>query len=231
MEKITNPYSKLDLGKEINPTGLDKNVGEEILEYLDEHPQSYVLNCGTGNTTLKDNRVVHLDIFHYNIVDVISDANNLPFKENSFDAIFCHAVLEHVKYPFEVAKQFSKILKPQGYLSASIPFLFPYHDVPDHYCNFSTSGIKVLFKNFTPIATGVLLGPWYALYNIIGNYKKMLKRVYKDKPTSWLEKFRVFLIYRLLSWAMKFNHKTIALTEEEENILAGIVYFKGYKNP
>jgi len=180
MEKITNPYSKLDLGKKTNPAGLDTNTGEEILEYLAKHPQSYVLNCGAGNTTLKDNRGVHLDIFHYDIVDVIADANNLPFKENSVDAIFCHAVLEHVKYPFTIAKQFSKILKPNGYLSASIPFLFPYHDVPDHYCNFSTSGIKVLFEDFTPLATGVLLGPWYALYNIIGNYKKMLKRVYKD---------------------------------------------------
>jgi len=230
MKKIKNPYSKLDLEKSTNPTRLDKNIGEEISSYLAKHPQSYVLNCGAGNTTLKDARVVHLDIFHYDLTDIISDANHLPFKENSFDAVFCHAVLEHVKYPFDIAKQFSKILKPKGYISASIPFLFPYHDIPDHYCNFSSSGIRVLFQDFTPLETGVLLGPWYALYNIIGNYKKMLKRVYKDPATSRAEKVRVFFIYTLLSWGMKFNHKTIKLTEEEENLLAGAVYFKGFKN-
>jgi len=116
-----------------------------------------------------------------------------------------------------------------NYVSASIPFLFPFHDVPDHYFNTSTSGIKSLFGDFNPTSTGVLLGPWYALSNINGNYKKMLKRVYKDPTTNLFEKVRVFCIYRLLSWAMKFDHKKIALHEEEKNILAGAVYYKGLK--
>ena len=116
-------------------------------------------------------------------------------------------------------------------MSAAVPFLFPFHDVPDHYFNTSTSGIQSLFSDFQPIQTGVLLGPWYALTNIIGNYKKMLKRVYKASNTRFLEKCRVFFIYRLLSWAMKFDHKKIALIEEEENILAGAGYFQGKKNP
>jgi hypothetical protein len=57
----------------------------------------------------------------------------------------------------------------------------------------------------------------------------MLKRVYKDRQEGVLERIRVFFIYRLLSWGMKFNHQTIALTEEEQNVLAGAVYFKGKK--
>ena len=71
---------------------------------------------------------------------------------------------------------------------------------------------------------------WYDLQNIIGNYKNMLKRVYRDQQVGILERIRVFSIYRLLSWGMKFNHQTIALTEEEQNVLAGAVYFKGKKN-
>ena len=57
----------------------------------------------------------------------------------------------------------------------------------------------------------------------------MLKRVYKDQQVGILERIRVFFIYRLLSWGMKFNHQKIALTEEEQNVLAGAVYFKGKK--
>jgi len=57
----------------------------------------------------------------------------------------------------------------------------------------------------------------------------MLKRVSKDRQVGILERIRVFFIYRLLSWGMKFNHQKIALTEEEQNILAGAVYFKGKK--
>jgi len=226
---LKNPYSKLNKNKLENATSLDENDGTEIQKYLKDNPSHFVLNCGSGNTTLLDKRIIHLDIFQYKIIDVISDAGEMPFRENSFNAIFCHAVLEHVKNPFLVAEEFSRLLKSSGYISISIPFLHPYHDVPDHYFNATTSGIKTLFENFESVSTGVLLGPWYAFQNIIGNYKKMLKRVYKDKDSSWVERIRVFCIYRLLSWGMKFNHKTIQLTEEEQNLLAGAVYFKGIK--
>ena len=120
--------------------------------------------------------------------------------------------------------------KVNGYIECSVPFLFPFHDVPDHYCNFSTSGIQQLFLDTKLIDVGVLLGPWYAMNNIVGLYKKMLKRVYKDSTTSWVEKIRVFIIYRLLSWGMKFDHSTINLTENEKNVLAGAVYIKTRNN-
>ena len=227
---MKNPYSKLNTLKEINPTGLSEASDGEMPEYLKKNPGHKVLNVGSGNTTLVDNRVVHLDIFRYEVIDVVADASHLPFPDRSFDAVFCDAVLEHVKNPFQVVDEFSRVLKEEGYVSAGVPFLFPYHDVPDHYFNFSSSGIKILFKDYQPIQTGVYLGPWYALQNIIGNYKKMLKRVYKDRQVGILERIRVFFIYRLLSWGMKFNHQKIALTEEEQNVLAGAVYFKGKKN-
>ena len=226
---MKNPYSKLNTLKEINPTGLSEAREVEMPEYLKKNPSHKVLNVGSGNTTLVDNRIVHMDIFRYEVVDVVADASHLPFPDRSFDAVFCDAVLEHVKNPFQVVGEFSRVLKEEGYVSVGVPFLFPYHDVPDHYFNFSISGIKSLFKDYQPIQNGVYLGPWYALQNIIGNYKKMLKRVYKDRQEGILERIRVFFIYRLLSWGMKFNHQTIALTEEEQNVLAGAVYFKGKK--
>ena len=226
---MKNPYSKLNTLKEINPTGLNVASEGEMPEYLKKNPSHKVLNVGSGNTRLVDNRIVHMDIFRYEVVGLVADASHLPFADRSFDAVFCDAVLEHVKNPFQVVGEFSRILKEEGYVSVGVPFLFPYHDVPDHYFNFSSSGIKSLFKDYKPIQTGVYLGPWYALQNIIGNYKKMLKRVYKDRQEGILERIRVFFIYRLLSWGMKFNHQTIALTEEEQNILAGAVFFKGKK--
>ena len=230
-QRLKNPYSKFNSLKAKNPINLDKTSPGGLPEYLEKNPGHRVLNVGSGNTNLIDKRVVHLDIFRYEIIDLIADASHLPFADRSFDAIFCDAVLEHVKNPFQVVDEFTRVLKEEGYVNIGVPFLFPYHDAPDHYFNFSTSGIKSLFKDYQPIKTGVHLGPWYALQNIIGDYKKMLKRVYKDSKTGVVEKVRVFLIYRFLSFGMKFNHQKIALTEEEKNILAGAVYFKGKKKP
>ena len=226
---IKNPYTRSNYSQESNPCNLYETGNEKISEYLEKYQDHKVLNVGCGETSLVDDRVVHLDLFKYNNIDVIADATLLPFANDSFNAIFCHEVLEHVKNPFQVVDEFIRVLDKEGYVDIGIPFLFPFHDVPDHYFNVSSSGIRSLFKEFQPIETGVLKGPWYALANIIGNYKKMLKRVYKDPKTRIFEKIRVFCIYRLLSWGMKFNHKKIALTEEEQNILAGRVYFKGKK--
>jgi hypothetical protein len=124
------------------------------------------------------------------------------------------------------------VTKVSGYIECTAPFLFPFHDVPNHYhyCNFSTRGIQQLFSDTKLIDVDVACGPWHAMDNIVGIYKKMLKRVYKDSTTSRVEKIRVFIIYRLLSWGMKFDHSTINLTEQETNVLASAVDIKTRNN-
>jgi 2-polyprenyl-3-methyl-5-hydroxy-6-metoxy-1,4-benzoquinol methylase len=51
----------------------------------------------------------------------ITDADNLPFKENNFDVIFCLEVLEHVIDPDVVLNQIFKLLKDGGVCFISIP--------------------------------------------------------------------------------------------------------------
>ena len=153
---MKNPYTKLNTLKKINPTGLSEASDGEIPEYLKKNPGHKILNVGSGNTRLIDNRIVHMDIFRYEVIDLIADASHLPFADRSFDAIFCDAVLEHVKNPFQVVDEFSRVLKEEGYVSAGVPFLFPYHDVPDHYFNFSSSGIKSLFNDYQPIQLSLI---------------------------------------------------------------------------
>lgn len=46
---------------------------------------------------------------------IVSDAEKLNFKENSFDAVFALEVLEHVHSPFKILLKIRKILKKGGY--------------------------------------------------------------------------------------------------------------------
>ncbi|MEJ2348080.1 MAG: methyltransferase domain-containing protein [Patescibacteria group bacterium] len=46
---------------------------------------------------------------------MVGDAHNLDFKSNTFDAVFCLEVLEHVYQPREVLKEFKRVLKKGGY--------------------------------------------------------------------------------------------------------------------
>ena len=46
---------------------------------------------------------------------LVGDAHHLPFKSNSFDAVFCLEALEHVADPIQVFKEFKRVMKKQGY--------------------------------------------------------------------------------------------------------------------
>lgn len=52
---------------------------------------------------------------------LVASAENLPFKDGSFDIVFHSEVLEHVKRPKLVVHESSRVLKDGGALIASIP--------------------------------------------------------------------------------------------------------------
>jgi SAM-dependent methyltransferase len=69
----------------------------------------------------------------------------LPFKDNSFDAVISIAVLEHVKDPWQCAREILRVLKPGGDLMCCVPLLQPVHVYPHHYYNMTKEGLANLF--------------------------------------------------------------------------------------
>lgn len=86
--------------------------------------------------------------------DIIGDIQNLPFKDNSQDAIICIAVLEHVENPFKACEEIHRVLKPGGYCFIYVPFLFYYHAEKGYYRDywrFTSDSINLLFKKFSMV--------------------------------------------------------------------------------
>lgn len=50
-----------------------------------------------------------------------SAGENLPFLDDSFDAITCFEVLEHVVDPVRTLEEFHRVLKPGGQIVISVP--------------------------------------------------------------------------------------------------------------
>ncbi len=56
---------------------------------------------------------------------VRGSAYQLPFADNTFDAIICSEVLEHLDAYPDVIDEIRRVLKPQGMLAATIPHAWP----------------------------------------------------------------------------------------------------------
>lgn len=80
-----------------------------------------------------DYRVCYVNLTTAKQPDVQADAGVLPFKNESFDAVICAEMLEHVPHPLTVVSEARRVLRPQGILLISAPFLFQIHGDPHDY--------------------------------------------------------------------------------------------------
>ncbi|MBX4181394.1 class I SAM-dependent methyltransferase [Candidatus Parcubacteria bacterium] len=93
--------------------------------------------------------------------DIVGDIHDLPFEDNSQEAIICIAVLEHVENPIKACEEMYRVLKPGGYCFVYVPFLYYYHAEKGYYGDywrFTKDTISMLFKNFSSVESHPLHG-------------------------------------------------------------------------
>jgi ubiquinone/menaquinone biosynthesis C-methylase UbiE len=200
----------------------EEQIIEELLSRGVDNP--IILDCGAGLKPRYRAEVVNFEIVAYTTTDVIGINEKLPFKDSSFDAVLSAAVLEHVKDPFQSAKEIMRVLKPGGILMAFVPFLQPYHGYPHHYYNMTISGIRNLFEESVEIKElGTNLHPLDLLPWYINSYISSLNPGDKAEfLNTKLKKFR-----NLASLNNKGFYKNISKQTHEE--LAFVVKAIGYK--
>lgn len=67
-------------------------------------------------------------------IDLVSDIGSIPAPDESFDAVLCSEVLEHVPEPTRALDEFARLLKRGGKLILTAPFASHVHMAPHHYC-------------------------------------------------------------------------------------------------
>lgn len=141
------------------PVLLSGKRPKSIVESLPE--EALILNLGSGPRRIHP-RAVNVDMVPFTEVDVVANAEKLPFPDNSVDAVLSESLLEHVPNPRAVVQEMMRVLKPGGILYASVPFLTPYHASPDDFNRWTRSGLRELFKDCEPVEEGTDGGPWSA---------------------------------------------------------------------
>lgn len=69
--------------------------------------------------------------------DIISDITSIPVQNDSFDAILCSEVFEHIPDAVVVIHEFARILKPGGILLITAPSNSLTHFAPYHFCGYN----------------------------------------------------------------------------------------------
>lgn len=126
---------------------------------------SAVLDIGSGNRRLCK-EIINVDVHPWSEIDIVADAHDLPFTDNSIDGIIFSWVLEHMKDPEKVISEMHRILRKGGYLYLSTNFITPYHPSPKDYCRWTADGLRVLLKDFKIIELKPHVGPTCAFLSV-----------------------------------------------------------------
>ncbi len=78
--------------------------------------------------------------------DVYYDGTTIPFENDTFDSIFTSEVFEHVFNLDEVLKDLGRVLKVEGKVLITVPFVWDEHEVPYDFGRYSSYGIKFLLE-------------------------------------------------------------------------------------
>lgn len=129
----------------VNPPAADK-VSRNIPSYHPcspaIRPGSAIIHLGSGNVPADDPRVISCDVLPCEHVDLVCEAEALPFRDCCIDFVESGAVFEHVHDPWRAIAEVKRVLAPGGEFRIDTAFMQGYHGFPSHYYNMTPQAVE-----------------------------------------------------------------------------------------
>ncbi len=78
--------------------------------------------------------------------DIFYDGLSIPMETGSVDALLATQSLEHIPNPQYIVAEWNRVMRPQGYLLLTVPFMWPEHEMPYDFYRYTTNGLKQLLE-------------------------------------------------------------------------------------
>ncbi|TSC74224.1 MAG: methyltransferase type 11 [Parcubacteria group bacterium Gr01-1014_33] len=128
-----------------------------------------IVNIGSGTRRIRSD-VLNVDILPLSHVDIIADAANLPFRDDSLDMVISEVTLEHLAEPQKAIQEMHRVLKPSGFIYVTAPFLYPFHESPNDYSRWTRNGFARELSCFRIIKIGIWSGPMTAFISFMKHF-------------------------------------------------------------
>jgi ubiquinone/menaquinone biosynthesis C-methylase UbiE len=191
---IEQSLKKIPPGLTILDAGAGESQFKKFCSHLNYIAQDFGQYDGSGEVGLQTGT------WDNSGLDIVSDIVDIPLSDGSVDAIMCTEVLEHIPNPVAALKEFTRLLKPNGYLLLTAPFVSLTHFAPYHFA----TGLSRFFYEHHLAELGFLIND----LQLNGNYfeflaqeNRRIKRMalqYSDIKLSLLDKIITHLNLALL---------------------------------
>ena len=194
------------LGIFINPFYIVRKELRRAMVHLANQMHGKILDIGCGGRPY-ENIFTHASEYigmeydspenqkRFKKIDAWYDGKHFPFQSESFDSIILTQVLEHVFNPDEFLSEISRVLRKEGMLLLSVPFVWDEHEQPRDYARYSSFGLThLLNKHGFEIVEHIKTVPDIrVIFQLIG--------CYIHKRLAWIESYwpRVFFYIILIS--------------------------------
>ncbi|MEM7300774.1 MAG: hypothetical protein AAF468_06785 [Pseudomonadota bacterium] len=188
-------------------------IGQEIIKLCEAHPESVLLNVGSSTAEFRKTSqpvlnleifdplqklgvdVIHNDLKEDEGVDFVGDICEAELlnllKSKNINIVLCSNLLEHVEQPQNICSAMQQICQKPGYVVASVPFRFPYHNDPiDTMFRPTPEQIQALFPGSQMMASRIV--------EVESSYFSMLKRNRRERFRLLIRIFTPF--YKFHNW-------------------------------
>lgn len=125
---LKKTLSKIPSGSRILDAGAGELKYKPFCQHLNYVSQDFAQYNGEG-----DGKGLQTGAWDQSKLDIVSDITSIPETDESFDAIMCIEVFEHLPEPIKAIKEFSRLLRPGGHLIITAPFCSLTHFAPYHF--------------------------------------------------------------------------------------------------